>query len=82
MRQALCNATVLQETPAILADIATKLLNATTDCAKLGLCPAARPAATAGGVCDVCEKVVTWIDNEWFNNTQAQDLVTLLKSKP
>ncbi len=69
----MCNATVLQETPAILADIAAKLLNATTDCAKLGLCPAARPAALVGGVCDVCEKIVAWIDNEWFNNTQVHN---------
>lgn len=74
--QALCNATVSQETPTILADIAAKLLNGTTDCTKLGLCPAAHTSDLAGGVCDVCEKVVSWIDNEWFNNAQAQQFLT------
>jgi len=73
--QALCNATVAQETPAILADIAQKLLNGTTDCAKLGLCPAPHATVNVGGMCDVCEKAVAWIDNYWFNNTQAQTLL-------
>ncbi len=61
---------MLQETPVILADIAYKLLNASTDCAKLGLCPATQRTGLVGDVCDVCEKVVAFIDNEWFNNTQ------------
>ena len=65
----------MQETATILADIAEKLLNGSTDCAKLGLCPAPHTVDVAGGVCDVCEKVVTWIDNEWFNNAQAQDFL-------
>jgi hypothetical protein len=60
----------VQETPTILADIAQKLLNATTDCAKLGLCPAEHKPAALGDVCDVCQKIVAWIDNYWFNNTQ------------
>jgi len=75
--QLLCNTTVVAETPAILAGIAQKLLNASIDCTKLGLCPAARaPQLRATGeLCKVCEKVVEWIDNEWFNNTQAQDFL-------
>ena len=68
---------MVTETPAILAGIAQKLLNASIDCTKLGLCPAARaPQLRATGeLCKVCEKVVEWIDNEWFNNTQAQDFL-------
>ncbi len=76
MLQALCNATVTQETPVILADIAAKLLNGTTDCTKMGLCPAAHAAVAVGSVCDDCEKIVDFIDSKVFNNTAAIDFLS------
>jgi hypothetical protein len=73
--QELCNTTVSRETPAILSDIAAKFLNSTTDCVQLGLCHDSHRAQFNGGVCDLCQKIVAWVDGEWFNNPKAQGFV-------
>ena len=87
--QALCNATVVQETPAILYSIAQKFLGA-DDCVKIGVCQnSSFSLVQLNGEleCKICSKLVNFAASEFFLNptaiafvsTEISDLCTAIR---
>jgi hypothetical protein len=71
--QALCNATVVQETPAILFAIGQKFLGA-DDCVKIGVCQNSSMSLqklTGALECEICSKLVDFAASEFFLNPKA-----------
>jgi hypothetical protein len=71
--QALCNATVVQETPAILFAIGQKFLGA-DDCVKIGVCKnssASLQKLNGDLECEICNKLVDFAASEFFLNPKA-----------
>jgi hypothetical protein len=71
--QALCNATVVQETPAILFAIGQKFLGA-DDCVKIGVCQntsVSLQKLNGDLECEICSKLVDFAASEFFLNPKA-----------
>jgi len=76
--QALCNATVVQETPAILFAIGQKFLGA-DDCVKIGVCQNSSVSLQKlhGELeCEICSKLVNFAASEFFLNPAAISFVS------
>lgn len=80
--QQLCNSTVADQLPEILASLADKYLDGPTDCTKLHVCSsssATTAALKSGSIgCDICELVTGYVNSTIFT---ANSTVTFLQKE-
>jgi len=61
--QELCNSTVADQLPEIVASLADKYLDGPTDCTKLHICSNSSVASESGGIaCPICEAVTSYVN--------------------
>jgi len=75
--QALCNSTVVAETPDIIKAIAQKALDPTTDCTALNLCTPSTAFGVSGNdlKCTICQAATNFLDKNVFESQSVDALV-------
>jgi len=70
--QELCNSTVADQLPEVIASLADKYLDGPTDCSALHLCSSGSTSSvqfTSGGIaCDICELVTGFVNRTIFSS--------------